>query len=180
MGVRPNRETAMHRRAVLSSALAVALGACAPMPRSNPLSRAVARDLRLSSIEVSTTGTAFESRRAAQYSSRLEPDLAATLRQEFAARIEPAAPLRMEVARLNVADSRRTAFGGDQSALAGAVRIVDASGTAVATYAIDVRAGMAAETRTGALVGTAVNSSDRFYRRLLRGFADDARAAITA
>ncbi|WP_422071967.1 hypothetical protein [Tranquillimonas rosea] len=168
---------------LLTGGAALGLAACAPMPRSNPLSRAAASNLTFSGVTVSTSGAGYENSRAAQYSSRLGPDLQGVLAQEFSSRIEGSGGARMEVdvARLNLANSARTAFGGDQSRLQGTVRLIEnGSNATIASYVIDVVAGAAAETRTGALFGAAVNSSDRFYRQLLTAFADQAREQIEA
>ena len=167
----------MNRRALLASSLALALAACAPLPHSNPLSADAARNLVLSGIEVTTTGAAFEGR-AADYSSRLAPELAATLRREFSDRLGPSGvAMVVEVARLNVAGGTSTALGRDQSTLIGTVRLID-QGTLIAAYPIQVVTGEASESLAGAVVGAAVNSAERFYRRLLTGFARDAREQI--
>ena len=164
----------MRRLALL---LALALAACAPAPRSNPLSAEAVRTLTLSEIAVTTSGTAFEGR-ARYYSSRLAPELAAVLRREFSDRTD-AAGLRMvvEVSRFNLAGGTSTALGRDQSTLSGTVRLLDGR-TLVAAYPIQVLAGEASGSLAGAVVGAAVNSADRFYRRLLTEFAQDAREQI--
>ena len=165
----------MNRRALLASALALA--GCAPLPRSNPLSADAVRNLTLSGIEVTTTGAAFEGR-AADYSSRLAPELAAALRREFSDRLGPSGvEMVVEVSRLNVAGGTSTALGRDRSTLTGTVRLVD-RGTLVAAYPIQVVSGEASESLAGAVVGAAVNSAERFYRRLLLGFARDTRERI--
>ncbi|RPE67255.1 hypothetical protein EDD53_1660 [Pacificibacter maritimus] len=154
--------------------LALSLAACAPMPRANPLSRAQADALTLSAIEVTTTGAAFENQRAADFSTRLDPDLTATLQRDFADRLKPSgAILTVDVARLNVADSGRTAFGWDQSKLIGQARLTDATGAVLATYPIQVNAGQAAKTRTGALVSAAIGSSEKNYLKLIKTFSEN-------
>lgn len=175
----------MDRRHFLTLSAAgtvLAAAGCAPMPRSNPLSRAMATSLTFSDITVSASGAAFENRRAAGYSSRVAPELEAVLKQRFAKRMNPgsAARIEVELARLNVADSARTAFGSDQSALSGTVRVISAGGGVLASYVIEARAGEAAETRTGALFDAAVRSSDGYYRQLLDAFARQAHDRITA
>ena len=164
----------MKRLALL---LTLALAACAPSPRSNPLSAEAVRTLALAEIAVTTTGAAFEGR-ASDRSSSLSPDLGAALRREFSDRLGGAG-LRMvvEVNRLNLAGGTSTALGRDQSTLTGTVRLLDGQ-TLVAAYPIQVLAGEASESLAGAVVGAAVNSADRFYRRLLSDFAEDAREQI--
>lgn len=168
------------RRALILSGLALA--ACAPGPRSNPLSAAAVRDLRIAEIAVVTEGAAFEGRAASERSSRLSPELRAELRRAFADRTGPSGvTMVVEVARLNVAGGASTALGRDQSALSGSIRLVERGGGGdrlLATYPIQVVAGEASESLAGAVVGAAVNRSERFYRRLLRGFAEDAREQI--
>jgi hypothetical protein len=154
--------------------LALSLAACAPMPRANPLSRAQADGLAISAIEVTTTGAAFESKRAADFSARLDPDLTAALQREFAGRMSSdGALLTVDVARLNVADSGRTAFGWDQSKLIGQARLNAPDGQLLATYPIQVNAGQAAKTRTGALVSAAIGSSDKNYVKLINEFSEE-------
>ncbi|SFP88470.1 hypothetical protein [Tranquillimonas alkanivorans] len=172
----------LHRRHFLLLSAAVPLAACAPTPRTNPLSRSLASNLQLGSINVSTAGAAYENARAGEYATRLGPDLEAALRQELSGRLSPGAPARMEVevSRLNLASSARTAFGSDQSALVGSVRLVSPDQGVLASYVVDARAGEAAETRAGALLDTALNLGDRYYRRLLTTFADDTEQQISA
>ena len=86
--------------------------------------------------------------------------------------------MNVEIARFNLAGSARTAMGRDQSQLQGSVRIIDPSGRLLATYPIQVVAGTAAESRTGALARAAVTTADGFYRSLLTSFARDSRAQI--
>lgn len=168
----------LNRRTAVLSLAAAALAACAPMPRANPLSAGAVRALTISEIEVVTSGATFENARAAEMASVLGPDLQAALRASFADRIAPGG-VRMvvEVARFNLADSARTAFGRDRSSLTGTVRLID-DGLLIATYPVQVFAGDAARTTAGALVDTAIQSSDRFYRRLLRAFSETAREQV--
>ena len=168
----------VNRRALLASSLAaLALAACAPVPRSNPLSAEAVRGLRISDVQVTTAGAAFEGR-AADYSSRLAPELAATLRREFSDRLGPSGvTMQVEVARVNVAGGTSTALGRDRSTLAGTVRLLDGEAL-IAAYPIQVVAGEASESLAGAVVGATVNSAERFYRRLLTGFARDAREQV--
>jgi hypothetical protein len=144
------------------------------MPRANPLSRAQADGLAISAIDVTTTGAAFESKRAADFSARLDPDLTAALQREFANRMSSdGVLLTVDVARLNVADSGRTAFGWDQSKLIGQARLTTPDGQVLATYPIQVNAGQAAKTRTGALVSAAIGSSDKNYIKLVNKFSEE-------
>ena len=157
--------------------LLLLLAACAPLPRANPLSAEAVRSLTFAEIEVTTAGAGFEGRGAA-FSSRLAPELRAVLRREFSDRLGAGgARMVVEVGRLNVAGGTSTALGRDQSALAGTVRILD-GGALVASYPIQVIAGEASASIAGAIVGATVNSGERFYRRLLDGFAQDAREQI--
>lgn len=169
----------MRRRAfvILSAA---GLAACSPLAGANPLGLEERRTLRISDFTVRTTGTSFASSRAQEFSSRLAPDLRAALRQEFAERTSPGgASVVVDIASLNLSGSTATAFGRDQSRLRGQLTILAGDGTtARATYAIDVVAGSAAQTTTGALASAAVNSDDGFYRRLLSSFALDAREQV--
>ena len=48
-------------RIVTILVFALTVAACTPEPRSNPLGREAARSLTFSEIEVTSTGTAFES-----------------------------------------------------------------------------------------------------------------------
>lgn len=66
-----------------------------------------------------------------------------------------------DIARINLAGATTTAFGRDKSLMQGSVRLVDASGATVASYAIQVVAGDAAETTTGALWSSAIKSADQ-------------------
>ncbi|GAA3863529.1 hypothetical protein [Celeribacter arenosi] len=167
------------KNVVFATAMIASLAACAPMPRSNPLSRAQADGLAIGAIEVVTTGAAFESARAGDYASALDPDLTAALEREFADRRAPnGANLLVDIARLNVADSGRTAFGWDQSKLIGQARLTTADGAVIATYPVQVTAGEAAKTRTGALIDTAIASSTNYYQDLVVTFAEDLRELI--
>ena len=157
--------------------LLLLLAACAPLPRANPLSAEAVRSLALADIEVTTAGAGFEGR-GADYSSRLAPELEAVLRREFSDRLAPTgARMVVEVGRVNVAGGTATALGRDQSTLSGTVRLVQ-GGELVASYPIQVIAGEASESLAGAVLGSTVNSAERFYRRLLTGFARDAREVI--
>ncbi|WP_209426441.1 hypothetical protein [Pararhodobacter sp. SW119] len=169
----------MQRRTLLLMLGSGALGACAPQPYTNPLSREARAALGITRIEVVTTGTAFESALAAESATRLGPDLTGALRQEFADRMRPdGVVMSVELARLNMASSLRTAFGRDQSRLQGTVRLLDASGRLLAAYPVQVEAGAAAATRTGALARASVTTAEGFYRDLLRAFARAAREQI--
>lgn len=153
---------------------AMLLVACAPEPRINPLSASVARSLTISQVDVNTRAAAFESERARDFSSQLAADLRAALRRSFSDRLSAGgAVLRVEVARLNVTDSASSAFGRDQSALQGLVQLVEPETERVlANYSIDVRAGQAAETRTGAIFSSLIESSGGFYREMVDEFAE--------
>lgn len=169
----------MDRRTLILMIGAGALAACAPQPQSNPLGRDMRANLMFSRFDVVTTGASFESAAATGYASRLGPDLAATLRSEFSDRIRPdGVVMSVEIARFNLAGSTRTALGQDQSQLQGSARIIDPAGRLLGTYPIQVFAGTAAESRTGALARAAVTSTDQFYRSLLGDFARTSREQI--
>ncbi|NYS26801.1 hypothetical protein HUK65_17685 [Rhodobacteraceae bacterium 2376] len=169
----------MDRRSLFLMIGASALVACAPQPYSNPLSREARAGLAFSRFDVVTTGASFDSSMAANYASRLGADLAAALRSEFSDRVgADGVVMNVEIARFNLAGSTRTAMGRDQSQLQGSVRIIDRAGRLLATYPIQVVAGAAAETRTGALARAAVTTTDGFYRGLLSGFARTSREQI--
>jgi len=99
------------------------------------------------------------SARAADYPSSLGPDLTGALRHEIAGGV-------------------RTAFGRDKSRLLGSVRLLDASNSLLASYQIQIEAGTAAETRTGALARASVTTADGFYRDLVGTFARTTREQI--
>jgi len=169
----------MQRRSMMMLVGATALAACAPRVQTNPLSRDMRAALAFSRVDVVTTGTAFESTLAGDYATRLGPDLTGILRREFSDRLDPAgAVLNVEVSRLNVAGSVRTAFGRDQSRMLGTARVIDRDGTLLASFPIQVVAGTAAESRTGALARATVTTADRFYRGLLGDFARATREQI--
>ncbi len=166
------------RRSLMALAAAAALAACAP-PDPNPLSRQARAELRLSEIVVSTEGAGLESGLARRYSSSLAPDLRAELTREFSDRVGGgSAKMLVDVSRFNVAGGTATAFGRDQSQLQGAVRIVDGNGALRATYTIQVLAGEAAESTSGALFGSVANSGRGYYRDLLEQFARDTREQV--
>ncbi len=171
----------MQRRFFLSGALAglPMLVACAPTPYTNPIGREARAALRFSEVTVSSSGAAFESARAADYASRLDPELRAALRREFADRMDPAGvPLMVEIQRLNVATGTGTAFGRDQSRLSGQVRVLDRDGRVLGSYGISVVAGEARDSRLGALAAASVSSAERFYRALVNDFAATTRTEI--
>jgi type IV pilus biogenesis protein CpaD/CtpE len=169
----------MNRRSVIIALCAASLAACAPLPNTNPISRDVRASLTFSSIEVNTSGTAFESTRAADYTSRLSGDIRGLLEREFVDRMNSGGvKMIVDVARINVAGATTTAFGRDQSLLQGSVRVVGLDDAVLGTYAIQVVAGGAANTTTGALVDSAIHSGDGYYRDLVGGFARDVREQI--
>jgi hypothetical protein len=169
----------MNRRLLLTLLVSVTLAACAPSISPNPISRDVRNSLTFGTIEVTTTGTAFESTRATDYSSRLSADLKTILTREFSDRMAAGgATMVVDLARFNLAGATTTAFGRDQSTLQGSVRILTPDGTLLGTYAIQSISGDAAQTTTGALIGAAVNSADGFYRDMLTGFARDTREQV--
>ncbi len=86
--------------------------------------------------------------------------------------------MSVEIARMNLAGSVRSAFGRDQSRMQGTVRLLDPTGALLAAYPVQVEAGTAAESRTGALARATVTTSEGFYRSLLRDFARAAREQI--
>lgn len=167
------------RRGMFLSLAALSLTACAPRPSPNPLSREARAALRIARIEVTTTGATFESRRASDAAGNLGPDLQARMRQEFSDRMRPdGIEMSVEIARMNLAGSVRTAFGDDRSRLQGTVRLIDRSGRLLAIYPVEVEVGTAAETRRGAVARAAVTTVDGFYRALLSGFARQTRGQI--
>ena len=129
---------------------------------------------------VNSQAAAFENVLARDYSSQLDADIDAELTRAFADRIHPSgAIMRVEIIRLNVANSGTSAFGRDQSALQGTVQIVDpADNRVLANYNIDVRVGQASETRVGAVLSTAVQSSQNFYQRLIRQFGRQTKTRV--
>ena len=169
----------MHRRAfVATGGAALALLSCAPTPRRNPLPREVARNLTIREIAVTTSGTSFESELARDYTSDLGPDLRAALELEFQKRLAAeGVRLEAEPSRFNLANSLRTATGGDRSRLLGTVRLID-EGQVLASYPIQVSAGQASETRTSVLIDATFRSSAGYYREMVRTFADTARTMI--
>jgi hypothetical protein len=171
--------TPIRRRSLLAMLAATPLAACAPQVATNPLGREARAQLAISRIDVTTTGAFFESRAAAGTATRLAPDLTAALRQEFSDRLRPGGVvMSVEVARMNLAGSVTTAFGRDQSRLQGTVRLIGPAGRLLAVYPVQVEAGAAAETRTGALARATVTTAEGFYRALLRDFARATRAQI--
>ena len=162
--------------------LVVSLGfvaACAPLPDTNPLGRDARKSLTISAVEVSTSGTGFESVRAADHSSALAPDLKAVLEREFSDRMAPGGPkLVVDVTRINLAGATTTAFGRDKSQMQGAVRLVDGNGATVASYSIQVVAGDASGSTVGAIWSSAIKSADQYYRALVVGFSRDTREQI--
>ncbi|RYG92870.1 hypothetical protein EU803_01835 [Loktanella sp. IMCC34160] len=169
----------MNRRFILAAMGGLAIAACAPLPNTNPISREVRASLTFSEVSVSTDGTAFESVRASDYSSRLAPDLRGMIEREFADRMSTGG-VRMvvDIARLNVAGATTTAFGRDRSLLQGQVQIITNDGRVLGTYAINVVAGDAAETTAGAVIDAAIQSGDGYYRDLLDAFAQDTREQV--
>lgn len=168
----------MQRRTLFAMIAATALVACAPLQSTNPIAREVRQSLTFSSITVNTTGAAFDSGRATEFSSSLKGDLETALKTEFVDRLDPAGvQMVVDLARINLAGSTTTAFGRDQSTMSGSVRILDGDAL-LGTYAIQVVAGDAAQTRTGALFDSAIRSSNGYYRSLVNGFARDARVQV--
>lgn len=173
------KDMVLNRRFVLALLGATALVACAPVPNSNPIGREARKSLTFSEIRVSTSGTAFESTRAADHSSSLGPDLQAFLSRELSDRMNPGGVvMEVDIARLNVAGSTTTTFGRDKSLLQGSVRVNGLNGDRLGTYQINVVAGDAAETRTGALVGAITHTGEGYYRSLLDAFARDTREQV--
>ena len=169
----------LRRYFLMLAGAAPLLAACSPTPYANPLSREVRAALRFRRIEVDTGGAAFESARAADYATRLGPELQAQLRQEFSDRIDPAGvTLAVEVQRLNVTSATGTAFGRDQSRLSGAARVLDREGRLLASYPVTVIAGTARGTTVGALASAAVTTAEGFYRTLVADFARTTRTEI--
>ena len=169
----------MNRRAFAALVAGGILTACAPMDDPNPIGREARARMAFSEIEVVTTGAQFESRAAAERSSQLGTDLRAALRQEFSDRLRPdGVRMVVEVSRLNLAGATRTAFGSDQSRLQGTARVLDGAGRLLGAYPVQIEAGGAAETRTGALLRAGVTSTDRFYRSLVGDFAETTREQI--
>lgn len=168
-----------HRRHLIALGFAGLLAACGT-PDPNPLSRAARGELQLADIVVTAEGAGFESGAARDYTSRIAPDLDAALSREFADRLDRGGQWRMlvEISRINLAGGTATARGRDQSRLSGAVRVIDPTGALRGSYTVQVLAGEAAETRTGALVGAVTNSAGGYYRDLLAAFARDTREQV--
>ena len=171
----------MHRRLFLAALGTAALAsACAPIATDTALSPAETRALRLSQIDVQSTGAAFLNPGAEEVRNLLAPDLRAALQTEFSDRIVQSGgwTLQAEIQRLAVASATSTALGRDQSQLAGTLRLIDTSGTLRASVPVEVTAGEAAG---GVLSGAAqaiANSRSRYYRQLLGTFAQDSRAVL--
>lgn len=169
----------MKRRILLALAAAALAAACTPTPNANPLSVDMRRTLTFSEIAVTAEGAAFESAIAADFASRLGPDLEAELRQEFSDRLSPAgARLVVDLARINVSSRTATAYGRDQSRLVGQARIIGAGGETLAVYPVMSIAGEAADSTAGLVVGTVLSGPERLYRQLLDSFALSAREQI--
>ncbi len=164
------------RRLILLGMSAATLAACAPGAGTNPLPRDRRATLRIADFTIETEGASFESRQAANRSSALAPDLRAALQREFRDRMaEDGLPVVVTISRLNVAGGTATAFGRDQSRLQGSVRVLERDGSLLASYTTLTVAGAARESRTGALVGAAIDTADGFYRALLTNFARQSR-----
>lgn len=171
------RRPELDRRALLLLAASGVLAACAPRPEARLADGEMRADIGFSEIRVETVGTGFESRLAADAAARLGPDLQAELRREFSDRIDRGGTARMvvEIDRFNLAGGAQTALGRDQSRLSGTVRVFDDADRLLASRAITVAAGTAAQSRTGAVLGAMTGSADRYYREMLRDFACAAR-----
>lgn len=168
----------MRRRHLIALFCTAPLLACAPQASDNPLSADMRRTLQISEVQVVTSGTAFTSARAGDYSSKLSPDLRAALRREFSDRMGASGvTMQVTVSSLNVASATSTSYGRDQSRLQGQVSLVEA-GQVLASYGIQTVAGEAADSRTGALLGAVTGSSGGYYRTLVDEFARDTREQI--
>lgn len=171
----------MERRSVVFGLGALGLlGACAPMPVSSPLSAEATRALRIATFAVTTQEGLFDTEGARERRPTLPAELSAALRREFSDRLVDGEGWTMQVSvtRLTLASSAQTAFGRDQSQMEGVVRLIDPTGAARASYVVQVTAGEAAETTTGAIAAAAVTRQGRFYREMLEAFARSARVQI--
>ena len=171
----------MRRRSFVLAALAVVpvLAGCTPTPYASPLGREARATMRFSAIEVNAQAAVFESSLAANYASRLGPDLQANLRREFADRMDASGlTLVVDVQRFNLARSLRTAMGQDQPRLSGVARLVERDGTLVGSFPVTVVAGEARATAAGAVAVAAVTTADGFYRSLLADFARQTRGTV--
>lgn len=172
----------MKRRLFLLS-LAPALAACGSdltpvLQTGSALAAARAGDLRISSVTVTTTGTAFGTFLAQGFATRLGPDLRAALESGFADRISPAGlPLVVQVGRLDVAGAATTALGEGRSTLSGTVRVIAANGQTFATAEVAATGGSGGELVTGAILGARV-TPDAIYDRLIAEFVAETREAV--
>lgn len=166
-------------RAAILAALTL-LAACASTPRTNPLTPGAVEQLTISEIEVVTGAAYYDSARARAFKPRLKADLTSRLGAEFSARLSPTGDkLVVEIAQLNVTDSRRAAFGSDRNVMNGTLRIISTrTGTVRAVYDIEVTTGEEAKTATGALIRTAIDSADKFYATMVEDFARQARSRV--
>ncbi|ETW13966.1 hypothetical protein ATO8_03711 [Roseivivax marinus] len=171
----------MDRRHFLAALGATALAAaCAPIPSDTALTTAERRALRISNVQVVSSGANFLNSGAQDVRNVLAPDLQGVLRREFSDRIvqQGGWTMQVEVASLAVASATSTALGRDQSQLEGTVRLIDPQGTLQASVPIAVTAGEAAESVLGGAASAIAGSRSRFYRQLLGTFARDARTTI--
>ena len=166
----------MHRRTLILAPVALGLAGCTAGPSATPLTASERSGLRIGAVQVITTGTVFDGMGAEEARNFLRPDLEGELRQSFGDRLAAQGwLLQAEIARLTVVGGTATAFGRDQSTLEGVVRLVRPDGVVRATIPVTVTAGRARESLGGRVVGSVAGGRDRFYRRLLDRFADDAR-----
>lgn len=169
----------MDRRLFLTATAAtLTLAACAPAMLTSPLSREETRALRFDTIEVRTVNTLFSTEAARAKSTTLASALRTRLEREFSDKSGPGMVLRVDVTRLSLASATSTAFGRDISRLQGVATLVDRMGVERATFPIQVEAGRAAESTSGALARAAINSTDGFYKDLLTAFGEDLREQI--
>lgn len=167
----------LSRRLTLAG-IAAALAACAA-PTTTPLTNAERRDLRIGSVQVVTSGAAFQGDGAAEIRNFLAPDLTAALRDAFSDRLASDGwLLQAEIGRVAVVGGTATALGRDQSEIAGVLRLVDPGGTLRASVPITVTAGRERESLGGRIVGAAVGGRGRFYRSMVADFASDGRQVL--
>ena len=168
----------MLRRTALAGLAALALAACAVTDPS-PLSDEEAAALTISSIDVATASTAFETEAAGELRNFLAADLTSSLRREFADRTGSGGwRMQAQVATLRLASGTATTVGTDQSAMTGTLRLIDATGRVRASVPLTVTAGAQATSVRGAAMGVLFGRQGRYYRTLLDNFAAAGRARL--
>ena len=161
--------------------LLLVISACATpaQQRTNQLTPAQAASITFATISVNPEN-AFYAGKAESKKAIIGADLTAALQQQFAARATgEGSNLSVTLERLNIVNSGTTAFGLGQSALTGSVEILSAEGELLATYDITVQSGVSSGNLLGALITSAANSSEGYYRSLIERFSERAFERVT-